>query len=119
MAAMDDEGAIFRLLDQSSSHELVHEIGSSIPLGLLLLQHLHLGLHGLVLGALGSILLLLELFRLLIGTNLCLSSSPLAGHLEHIGADSLVDCRKFLVNKKTWGQLAYGSNEYWPRTWQP
>ena len=89
VAAVHDEGTSIGLLDQSCINELAHEIGGRITLGLLLLEHLDLRLHGLILGESGSILLLLQLSGFFLIADLGLGASSFTAHFQHVGRYTL------------------------------
>ena len=91
LRGLDDELAFIPLIHQAGVDELAHEVGShgALLVHLLELRNLQLELGDLEL--LGSGLGFLVGGFLLFGLDLCLVSSALAAHLEHVGGDSLGD----------------------------
>ena len=80
--ARNGEVAIAALLDETSVNELLDEVGSGVAFVAIGLQHLHLHLHGVVVGELGLGLLLLELLGLLVGLDLFLGTTSFAARLK-------------------------------------
>ena len=91
---MNDKLTVVCLLDEAVLDELAHQVGSYLAS---LVVRLHPGqsvLHFLELGRLH----LLENFKLCFGVffflDLGLRPPPLRRNLEHVGTDTLVNCRK-------------------------
>ena len=70
---------------QPRLHELLHQGGSGVAVGLLLLHDRDFVLQGIIVGEFGRCLLLLDEGRLLLCLNLCLGASALAACLEQVG----------------------------------
>ena len=86
--AMDNELITLLVFNETSTHELLHHVCGQLPsLGVLLEQHdlLLQSMDFLVFGVLFQFLLQLSL---LIGLNLLLGPSALAGGLQHVGRNA-------------------------------
>ena len=91
LAALDDEGALVRLLDHAGVDEVAHEHGRDlVHVGLMLrVGQLHLDL--LEAGELGPDLVLPVELCLRVRLDLGLSSSSLRGCFQHVGSDAVLD----------------------------
>ena len=81
--------AIATLLNKAGIDELLDEVSGGIAFLTVGLKHLHLHLHGIVVGNLSLRLLPLKELGLFLLFDLLLSSSALASCLEHIGRGTL------------------------------
>ena len=75
---------------------MLDQVGGGLAFLSIGLQHLHLGLHGVVVGKPGLLLLLLEQLGLLLGLDLLLGAAELGPRLEEVGGDALAGCNEII-----------------------